>query len=175
MIAAAVTTACASSRGESSPRTFAGVPLAPNVHCADSACRSYNVDPYVLTRSRYGVGCLGNVPPGTTPRSDPPPQSYPASAVGKPGFPALAPSERSMLRRIQRYVHSKTLRLAWVGNHEFIVFDALDGPCEVSAPGYTVLNGTCNEVYEPGENPYDTHGVPGCFFTPPPWMRSSRR
>ncbi len=41
-----------------------GVSLAPNVHCASQDCRVYNVYPYVRTRSKYGIGCMGNTPPG---------------------------------------------------------------------------------------------------------------
>ncbi len=158
-------------------QSFKGVPLAPNVTCFDAQCSSYNVRPYVRTHSRYGIGCMGNVPPGTEIKTKLPPESYAAADVGKPGFPALTRDEAGMLARIQQYVHSKTLRIAWVGRRSegeraFIVFDASDGPCEVWAAGYPVLNGTCNEAYQPGENPYTTHGTPGCY--PPndhrPWM-----
>jgi hypothetical protein len=169
-------TACSHSPAQM--RTFAGVPLMPNITCNDAACRSYKEEPYVLTRSRYGIGCLGNVPPGTTPRSKPPPQSYRVNDIGKTGFPALKRSEASMVRRIVRYVHSNTLRIAWVSDpREFIVFDAKDGPCETWAPGYVVLNAdSCNEYYEPGENPYETHAGPGCSFgVKRPWIVAARR
>jgi hypothetical protein len=154
------------------------VPLAPNITCADSDCATYNVAPYVRTRSRYGIGCMGNPTPGHTPNPDPPPQSYAVADIDKPGFPALAPPEREMVQRIQRYVHSRTLRFAWLAppgqrvKAEFVVFDATAGPCEVAAGGYPVLNGDCNEYYQPGENPYFTHaGAGGCPLMPKrPWM-----
>jgi hypothetical protein len=117
---------------------------------------------------------MGNVPPGTTPNPEPPPQSYSVAFVGKPGFPVLRQDELATLRRIRAYVRSKTLRIAWVGGpsrREFIVFDATDGPCEVWAAGYSVLNGGCNEFYQPGENPYWTHAGSGCYPTSRPWMR----
>jgi hypothetical protein len=47
---------------------------------------------------------------------------------------------------------------------EFIVYDAVGGPCLMAAPGYHVLNDTRpsrNEFYQPGENPYSTHSIPG--------------
>ncbi|HEX3468163.1 MAG TPA: hypothetical protein VHT05_08815 [Candidatus Elarobacter sp.] len=167
-------TACSTVRADGSPRTFHGVPLAPNVHCADADCSGYSVDPAVRTRSRYGIGCMGNVPPGTTPNPEPPPQSYSANDVGKPGFPALSADDAATLRRIRRYVHSRTLRIAWLGpsqpNREFIVFDAPDGGCRVEAAGYGVLNGGCNEFYQPGENPYGTHAGSGCYPMSRPWM-----
>jgi hypothetical protein len=110
---------------------------------------------------------MGNVPPGTKLDSEPPPQSYAVADIGKPGFPRLARDEATMVRRIQHYVRSSHLRIAWVGGgrfgSEFIVFDATDGPCEVWAAGYAVLNGGCNEFYEPGENPYHTHAGSGCY------------
>ena len=102
--------------------------------------------------------------------------SYLVSDIGKPGMPRLSVSERAMIERVRRYVHSRTLRFAWVDHSttmgEPIVFDAYDGPCEVWAGGYQVLNGFCNEYYEPGENPYSTHAAPGgCYRAPPrPWM-----
>lgn len=176
------TTACAHAESTGSGvRSFNGVPLAPNITCADARCSSYNTWPYVRTRSRYGIGCMGNVSPGSVMSPKPPPESYAVGDIAKPNFPKLSASEAGTVARIGRYVHSKALRIAWVshthaGEGGFIVFDALDGPCEVWAPGYPVLNGTCNEFYQPGENPYDTHGSTGCL--PPnahrPWMRVNR-
>jgi hypothetical protein len=180
LVLASGVVACA--RGE--VRTYHGVPLAPNVHCSDADCRGYQVDPYVRSRSRYGIACMGNVPPGTIPNPDPPPESYAVADIGKPGFPTLSRDEFAMVRRIQRYVHSKTLRLAWLGSSagaprsspgEFIVVDAADGPCEVAAAGYSVLNGECNEFYQPGENPYSTHPGSGCYDVPRPWMTAAPR
>lgn len=154
--------------------TVHGVPLAPSVRCASSDCRTYNVLPYVLTRSKYGVGCLGNVPPGSMPNQEPPPQSYSAEDIGKPGMRQLTAGEASMLQRIRHYVHSKTLRVAWVDGATtpggFIVFDATDGPCYGNPGGYSVLNGTCNEGYQPGETPYHTIAESGCFQSPRPWL-----
>jgi len=161
---AVVVAACGVGAGGSTTRTFHGVPLAPNIRCNDAQCTSYNVVPYVRTRSQYGVGCLGNVPPGTTPKPELPPQSYSAAFVGKPGFPKLTPHELATLHRIQHHVHSKTLRIAWLGSPpagEFIIFDATDGPCEIQAAGYQILNGARNEFYTPGENPYGTYAAPG--------------
>ncbi len=170
--------ACSEAQSPASVRSVNGVPLAPNVHCLETDCRAYKVDPYVRTRSRYGIGCLGNVPPGTTPRTDLPPESYAATDVGRPGFPAMRSDELATLDRIRRYVHSKMLRIAWVDardGREFIVFDATDGPCEVWAGGYGVLNGDCNEFYQPGENPYSTHAGSGCYPTSRPWMTPTPR
>jgi len=152
-----------------------GVPLASNVHCASADCRSYNVDPAIRARTAVSVQCMGNTPPGTTPNPKPPPLSYLVSDIGKHGVPQLNAPERAMIERIRRYVRSKTLRFAWVEDSttmgEPIVFDAYDGPCEGWAAGYAVLNGACNEYYEPGENPYSTHAVPGCYRSSPrPWM-----
>lgn len=152
-----------------------GVPLAQNITCATPDCSAYNVSPYVRTRSRYGIGCLGNVPPGTIADPRPPPQSYNVSDIGKRGFPALKAREATLIKRIHHYVRSATLRIAWVDDattpRGFIVFNAVHGPC-YPAPWYEVLNGTCNEIYEPGENPYFTVAAPYCVpIEKRPWLR----
>ena len=151
-----------------------GVPLAPNITCATTDCRSYNAQPYILIQSKFGIGCLGNVPPGSTPNPAPPPESYRVKDNGQPGFPALKPAESALTRRVVRYTKSDTLRIAWVSQRradaEFIVFDAIYGPCYNGAGGYPVLNGMCNEFYEPGETPYHTLHSPDCFPSKRPWL-----
>jgi hypothetical protein len=89
--------------------------------------------------------------------------------LGRPQVPHLNADERGTIALIRRYVHSKTLRFAFVGG-SMIVFDARFGPCWGVAPGYFVLNGFCNEYYEPGEKPTSTHGIPGpCTGPRRPW------
>lgn len=155
-----------------------GVPLSPSISCGDAACSSYSVRPFVRTHSRYGIGCLGNVPPGETPNPRPPPESYRAADIGKPGFPTLTADEAALVTRVRRHVRSSALRIAWVdggqppGGKEFIIFNAVEGPCNAAAGGDAVLNGACNEFYEPGENPYFTMAAPGCMQPiRRPWMR----
>lgn len=154
--------------------SFHGIPLAPGVVCATPDCTSYNVRPHVRIRSTYGIGCLGNVPPGSVPDPHTPPESFRLADVGRRGVPALSPAERRLVARIERYTADRpTLRFARVDAttaNGFIVFDALDGPCGTSRP-YEVLNGSCNEFYEPGENPYHTMPAPGCFPQKRPWMQ----
>jgi hypothetical protein len=82
------------------------------------------------------------------------------------------------VQRIVHHVRSKTLRIAWVEHattpKAFIVFDAVSGPCVV-AGGDPVLNGVCNEFYEPGENPYNTLSSPTCLNPKKrPWLSTSR-
>jgi hypothetical protein len=124
----------------------------------------------VRLRTKYGIGCMGDVAPGATPNPLPPPLSFAVKDIGKPGMPALSGSEIKAVRRIERIAPSPALRFAWVQGRdkaEFIIFNASDGPCEVEAAGYQVLNGSCNEFYQPGENPYHTHAVPDCSWTKP--------
>jgi hypothetical protein len=131
------------------------------------------VQPYVRYQSRFGIGCFGDVSPGTTPNPERPPQSYRVKDVGRPSFPTLTSEEAALVKRVTHYVTSDTLRIAWVDRATtpkgFIIFDASDGPC-TTGQQYRVLNGTCNEVYEPGENPYGTFPMPDCFPTKRPWL-----
>jgi hypothetical protein len=167
--------AAACSRRPEAPQRLApdGVALAANITCATVDCRTYNVQPYILYRSRYGIGCLGDVSPGATPNPERPPQSYRVKDIGRPSFPTLTSEEAALVKRVTHYVTSDTLRIAWVDRATtpkgFIIFDASDGPC-TTGQQYRVLNGSCNEVYEPGENPYRTFPVPDCFPTKRPWL-----
>lgn len=97
------------------------------------------------------------------------PPSYGVRDIGKARVPKLTPEQLAMVRKIQVYVHPSTLRFANVGG-EFIVFDASRGPCEPDAPGYSVLNGACNEMYSPTDNFDHTRAVPGCWNAPRPWI-----
>ncbi len=99
--------------------------------------------------------------------------SYSASDVGKQGVPKLSRRESKMLRRIEEYVHSATLRFAFV-NGSFVVYDAVAGPCSPQAPGYFDLAGGCNEYYTPPLDVSATHAEPGCLFPPRPWIAHDR-
>jgi hypothetical protein len=101
------------------------------------------------------------------------PPSFRVRDAGTTGVPKLTAAQRDMLRRIRVYVHPSTLRFAFVGG-EFIVFDASRGPCEPNAPGYSVLNGGCNEMYSPTDNFDATRAVPGCWNAPRPWIPHDR-
>ena len=118
---------------------------------------------------RYGIGCRTYQKPNIVG-----PPSYRANDVGRPGVPPLSQSQRRMLHSIQRYVHSRTLRFAFLDNSfsPFVIFDAEFGPCTGFAPGYWVMNSTSvNTYYEPGEAPGDVHAVPGeAAPTAGPWM-----
>ncbi len=96
--------------------------------------------------------------------------------MAKPGFPKLAASQAALVQNIQRYVHSSTLRIAWLPpdryrrKPKFIIFDAVGGPCS-TAFAYRVLNWPCNEMYQASVSPYSTWAAPDCLkATPPPWM-----
>lgn len=118
---------------------------------------------------KYGIACL-TVQQRTTPGET----SYNVEDIGKQGVPALTREQISMVRRIQRYIQSRTLRFTFVRMQpRFIVFDATDGPCADFAPGYGVLNDPWSDLfYEPGDAPGFVHAVPGEVApTPGPWMR----
>ena|ERR1017187_8724293 len=114
----------------------------------------------------------GYLGPGIKHDPSPAPISYQVSDVGKTRVPALNHHEMALLKKIEHYVHSQTLRFEFITNkldrHRMIFFDAVQGACIGNAPGYHVLNGACNEYYEPGENPRYTVGIPSCDILPPP-------
>lgn len=117
---------------------------------------------------KYGIACL-TYQQRTTPSN----LSYSVADIGKEGVPTLTDSQVTMIRRIQKYVHSETLRFGFTGRGQFIVFDADAGPCFDGAPGYWVMNDPdINSFYEPGEAPDFIHAIPGEVApTPGPWMR----
>ncbi len=130
----------------------------------------------IRTRSQFGIGCLGYPNNDGSVPVRRPPESYLVQDIHKRGFPRLRASELHIIEEIQHFAPSKYLRIAWVEQastpHNFIVFDAFQGPCEGAPQGYNVLNGSCDEAYQPGEMPYNTHATSGCDKRPRPWMKS---
>lgn len=105
--------------------------------------------------------------------------SYNAQDIGKPGVPTLTADQLAMVRRIQHYVHSGTIRFILDTSYRQVVdglavFDATDGPCADFAPGYQVLNSYGLLYYEPGESvkwpfhtiPENVGPSPGPWFSP---------
>jgi hypothetical protein len=120
---------------------------------------------------RYGIGCRTCEEPNVVG-----PPSYLVSDIGKPGVPTLTADQLTLVHRIRHYLHSKTLRFAFVNAYNrgprFIVFEGDDAPCSDAALGYPVLNSDTNEFYEPGEAPSFVHPGPpliGPTSTPYPW------
>ena len=102
------------------------------------------------------------------------PRNYSVFEIGKRGVPELTRDQRKMLASIRKFVRSRSLRFTFIES-DFVVFDAVDGPCfDGGAPGYPVLNGACNEYYEPGEDPRKTAPAPGCIGPPRPWIPSDK-
>ena len=102
------------------------------------------------------------------------PRNYAVSEIGKRGVPALKKNQLKMLSSIRKYVRSSTLRFTFIDD-DLVVFDAVDGPCfDGGAPGYPVLNGACDEYYQPGEDPRKTVPAPGCIGPPRPWIASDK-
>lgn len=126
--------------------------------------------PVAVQVGKYGVGCRTFQAPLIVG-----PPSYLVRDVGKNGVPALDRRQVRVIRAIQRYVHSKTLRFAIFthGIAPFVVFDAPDGPC--SEASYWVLNDRFgNLYYEPGEAPGFLHAEPSdAAPTPGPWMQKN--
>ena len=134
---------------------------------------SRSVEGLAIKVGRYGIACRRMPGQSYT--------SYAAMDAGKVGVPALSTSETILLRRIQHYERSNTLRFlvlphketglrSLVGN--FVVFDPEWGPC--SNHFYWVLNQRLpgNLWYAPiylTEGPFPMMGV----VTPGPWLRSA--
>lgn len=115
--------------------------------------------------------------PGQAPNVKELPQSYSVRDIARPGFPHLTRVEATLVERVAYYVKSKTLRISWIRsattNKRFIIFDAIYGPC--GGNGYVVLNGECNEIYEPTDIPFHTVPVPNCFAIKRPWLSKATR
>jgi hypothetical protein len=95
------------------------------------------------------------------------PVSYRVTDIGKPGVRLRAPSDRKMLRRIRHYFNPPTLRFLYAES-EFVGINAAYGPCYDAAPGYKVLNGYCNEVYQGSW--FGTGAIPECWNPRRPWI-----
>jgi hypothetical protein len=97
------------------------------------------------------------------------PASYNVQDLGASGVPAVSSKDRNMLAKIMKFVRTPTLRFTYLRG-EFLVFDAVAGPCAAGAPGYFVLNGACNEYYTPPLDINSTHSSSDCFNPPRPWI-----
>ena len=157
--------ACGARTSNEQPQTIASGEFA-------GVSMEYASNHVLMRERRVGLGTICAVlNPGKDLRTTPP--SYRAADIGKAGVPTPHTRDLRMLRRIQRYVHSKTLRFTDLAG-EFLVYDAKDGPCIGSAPGYFVLNGACNEYYMPSSERDYTVAVPGCLDAPRPWIPHDR-
>jgi hypothetical protein len=94
--------------------------------------------------------------------------SYSVKDIGRPHVAHLSRADSNMIRAIERYVDSSTLRFAFTPVDELLVFNASGDPCAE----YRVLNGGCNEGYDPVDRLRGTAAFPGgCLNTPRPWLK----
>jgi hypothetical protein len=98
---------------------------------------------------------------------------YRVADIGRHGVPTLTSAQKRSIAAITRYLDSPHLRFTLI-DAKLIVFNAFRGPCVYDAPGYQVLNGSCNEAYQPGRDPDQTHAMPSCIGPPRPWAPSDR-
>ena len=134
--------------------------------CARTSPNAFNSSTVTATQTSHevmvgsGIACrLSSSAVGPT--------SYAAQDVGKPGLPKVSPKDLATLKRIIRTAGDPTLRFAYVMG-EFIVYDAFNGPC-AGMVRYRVINGACNEFYEPYDIAYNTSSAmgPGCLNPTP--------
>ena len=162
----------------------AGKPTVSNASTSAPVRSSLRCDGYVPTSPGYscfqrvgedGFRCSGYVARGHTPRPDLAPVNYPVRDIGMPGVPSLSNDERATIDGISRATKSESLRFALLPpqrgvSGSLVVFDAVAGPCDQSAPGYLVLNKRRLDLpadqryrydlyYQPGENPYIVHSM----------------
>jgi hypothetical protein len=121
--------------------------------------------------SLHGIGCRSYQHPDKVG-----PPSYAARDIKAKDVPRLTGDQLAVIRKIEKYVAPTYLRFAFLslpGGRQFIVFNAVDGPCVDAAPGYWVMNATYpNSFYQPGQNPFAVHSIPGDIVpTPGPWMK----
>ena len=120
----------------------------------------------VPTHSRYGTRC----PHITVDDDSLPHESYSVSDIGKPGFPTLSQRELGIVRKIETQLshrERRQLRIAWTAGYEgphhlIVIAPAPENVCQ-EWMGLSVLNGTCNEFYIPGEYPDRTIPSMGCY------------
>lgn len=99
------------------------------------------------------------------------PTIYPAAILERADTRVLLrDDERREIRMIRRYIGENYALLHFTHlENRLIVFVSHSGDCFGGAPGYAVLNGYCNEYYEPGEMPNNTHPTPDCLAPRRPW------
>lgn len=118
-----------------------------------------------------GVACRRNDKVG--------PPSYSVTLIGKPDVPRLSAADLATLHRIIKYVHPATLRFAYLDkmpeHRRFIVFNARPNRlCDPTQTPFVVLNGACNEYYEPLDVMFTTTAAMGCVNPPRPWIPGDR-
>lgn len=136
--------------------------IAPNgVRCTGFMESTPGYSCYEKIAGRPGVRCSGYVAPGNHSALPSPPVIYSVTEIGKPGVPALTPSQLGTVRRIERAFG--TAHLQFVLLPELVVFNATRGVCANWAGGYPMLNDNPDgrRWYEPGDNPYSTGVAPG--------------
>lgn len=105
------------------------------------------------------------------------PVNYSVYDIGKGGVPPLNAATIKLIRRIERYVPSATLRFAYpvAGPLSTVVYDAKNGACAFAS--YQVLNapGIHNLIYNPGDDPTHMAAYPSDIpATPFPWMKAQK-
>lgn len=96
--------------------------------------------------------------------------SYRVSDIGKPDVPLLNQRERNQLNQILKFVHPTTLRFVKTSG-VFYIFDwqGKRDLCDPDASPAFLLNGACNEYYQPVDLA-GTIAAPSCASIPRPWI-----
>jgi len=129
----------------------------------------YFADPLRSVRIGPGIACRSDSVVG--------PPSGPIDLTGRPGVPRIAPQDLAKLRRMLRYIHPSYLRFAYLSampkGHRFIIFNAAPSAL-CSQHVFSVLNGSCNEYYEPSDVMFTSTPATSCINPPRPWIQGDR-
>ena len=135
------------------------IPALVFVGCSGNRDRGYATgSPTPNGEEAHGVRC------STAGELGPP--SYLVRDIGKADIPALNGRQKRIAQSFLKKHSPKTLRFAFV-SREFIVYDAVNGPCSMAVP-YAVVNGDCSEMYAPIDRPFHTVGGGQCYNTANP-------
>ncbi len=92
------------------------------------------------------------------------PVTYSLSQLGTFGVPRLSEHDLRVARIVRQFSRSQRLRFVFIHHRtEFLIYDAVDGPCNNPNGGYSVLNEGCNVYYQPNQTPESTNPAPGCY------------
>lgn len=109
------------------------------------------VEPTSIGNHRVGAIKVGSAGFACTVDGRTSPASYPVTAIGESGVPAVSAPDVALAAKMFRISRPRGLRFSYVRN-TFVVFNApvsVREICSFDTPPFAVWNGACNEYYSP--------------------------